>query len=63
MTVPPGRLFGGFVAALVSIPCAAALQLITRELWQGTAPGGPLASDSGAPSGPGSAGPALDRNA
>jgi predicted PurR-regulated permease PerM len=37
-----GGLFGGFVAALLSIPCAATLQIITRELWQATAPGGPL---------------------
>jgi predicted PurR-regulated permease PerM len=37
-----GGLFGGFVAALLSIPCAAALQIIVRELWQATAPGGPL---------------------
>jgi len=25
----------------LSIPCAAALQIIIRELWQATAPGGP----------------------
>src|SRR6266852_28212 len=37
-----GDFFGGFVAALVSIPCAAALQVVVRELWQATAPGGPL---------------------
>jgi hypothetical protein len=30
------------VAALLSIPCAAALQIIVRELWRATAPGGPL---------------------
>jgi hypothetical protein len=40
-----GGLFGAFVAALVSIPCAAALQVITRELWQATAPGGTLSSE------------------
>jgi predicted PurR-regulated permease PerM len=28
-----GGLFGGFVAALLSIPCAAALQVIVREIW------------------------------
>jgi predicted PurR-regulated permease PerM len=28
-----GGLFGAFVAALLSIPCAAALQIIVRELW------------------------------
>jgi predicted PurR-regulated permease PerM len=37
-----GGLFGAFVAALLSIPCAAALQIIVRELWRATAPGGPL---------------------
>jgi predicted PurR-regulated permease PerM len=40
-----GGIFGGFVAALLSIPCAAALQVIVRELWQATAPGGELADD------------------
>jgi len=47
-----GGLFGGFVAALLSIPCAAALQVIVKALWQATAPGGPLGSgpaDPGAP--------------
>jgi predicted PurR-regulated permease PerM len=42
-----GGLFGGFVAALLSIPCAAALQVIARELWQATAPGGPLSGGPG----------------
>jgi predicted PurR-regulated permease PerM len=37
-----GGYFGAFVAALLSIPCAAALQVIVRELWRATAPGGPL---------------------
>jgi predicted PurR-regulated permease PerM len=37
-----GGLFGGFVAALLSIPCAAALQVVVRDLWQATAPGGLL---------------------
>jgi len=32
-----GGLFGGFVAALLSIPCAAALQVIVREIWRATA--------------------------
>ena len=31
-----GGLFGGFVAALLSIPCAAALQVIVREIWRAT---------------------------
>jgi predicted PurR-regulated permease PerM len=32
-----GGTFGGFVAALISIPCAAALQVIIREIWRSTA--------------------------
>ncbi len=40
-----GGFFGGFVAALLSIPCAAALQVIVKELWQATAPGGPLGDE------------------
>jgi predicted PurR-regulated permease PerM len=34
-----GGYFGAFVAALLSIPCAAALQVIVRELWRATEPG------------------------
>jgi hypothetical protein len=30
------------VAALLSIPCAVALQVIVRDVWQATAPGGLL---------------------
>jgi predicted PurR-regulated permease PerM len=37
-----GGFFGGFVAALISIPAAGALQIVARELWQATGPGGPL---------------------
>ena len=33
-----GGVFGGFVAALLSIPCAAALQVVIREIWRATAP-------------------------
>jgi predicted PurR-regulated permease PerM len=44
-----GGLFGAFVAALLSIPCAAALQIIVRELWQATAPGGPLGGGESCP--------------
>jgi len=40
-----GGFFGGFVAALLSIPCAAALQIIVKELWQAAAPGGPPGSE------------------
>jgi len=40
-----GGYFGAFVAALLSIPCAAALQVVVREIWRATAPGGTLAGD------------------
>jgi predicted PurR-regulated permease PerM len=33
-----GGTFGAFVAVLLSIPCAAALQVIIREIWQATEP-------------------------
>jgi predicted PurR-regulated permease PerM len=33
-----GGTFGAFVAVLLSIPCAAALQVIVREIWQATEP-------------------------
>jgi predicted PurR-regulated permease PerM len=36
-----GGIFGGFVAALLSIPCAAALQVVIREIWQATATDSP----------------------
>jgi predicted PurR-regulated permease PerM len=32
-----GGVFGGFVAAMISIPCAAAIQVICREIWRDTA--------------------------
>ena len=35
-----GGVFGSFVAALLAIPAAGALQVIARELWQATAPQG-----------------------
>jgi predicted PurR-regulated permease PerM len=40
-----GGFFGSFVAALLSIPVAGALQVITRELWQATAWPGPPDSE------------------
>jgi predicted PurR-regulated permease PerM len=40
-----GGLFGGFVAALLAIPAAGALQVLVREVWQSTAP--PPAPTSG----------------
>jgi predicted PurR-regulated permease PerM len=33
-----GGVFGGFVAALLAIPAAGALQVLVREAWQATAP-------------------------
>jgi predicted PurR-regulated permease PerM len=41
-----GGVFGGFVAALLSIPCAAALQVIVREIWHATAPESNLSAES-----------------
>jgi predicted PurR-regulated permease PerM len=37
-----GGFFGSFVAALIAIPVAGALQIVAKELWQATGPGGPL---------------------
>jgi len=36
-----GGMFGGFVAALLAIPTAGALQVLVREVWQATAPDEP----------------------
>jgi predicted PurR-regulated permease PerM len=36
-----GGTFGAFVAALIAIPTAGAIQVITREIWQTTAPPDP----------------------
>ena len=33
-----GGIFGAFVGALLAIPAAGAIQVVTRELWQSTAP-------------------------
>jgi predicted PurR-regulated permease PerM len=41
-----GGIFGGFVAALLSIPTAAALQVIIKDIWQATAPGAAEEPDS-----------------
>jgi hypothetical protein len=49
-----GGFFGSFVAALLSIPVAGALQVIARELWQATAWAG--SPDSEPPAEPGLAG-------
>ena len=47
-----GGFFGSFVAALLSIPVAGALQVIARELWQATAWPGPPDSEPPAEPGP-----------
>jgi predicted PurR-regulated permease PerM len=44
-----GGTFGAFVAALIAIPTAGALQVIVREVWQATAP---VVPDTTAPPGP-----------
>jgi hypothetical protein len=47
-----GGFFGSFVAALLSIPVAGALQVIARELWQASAWTGPPGSEPPAGTGP-----------
>jgi hypothetical protein len=39
-----GGIFGGFVAALLAIPTAGALQVLVKEVWQATAPDEPRES-------------------
>jgi predicted PurR-regulated permease PerM len=39
-----GGLSGGFVAALLAIPTAGALQVLVKEVWQATAPEPPRQS-------------------
>jgi predicted PurR-regulated permease PerM len=56
-----GGLAGGFVAALLAIPAAGAIQVVVREIWQATAVQPPAetarsAPGSGAPAGVGQAG-------
>jgi predicted PurR-regulated permease PerM len=48
-----GGIFGAFVAALLAIPSAGAIQVLIRELWQATAAPAVTASGSGAGSGSG----------
>jgi predicted PurR-regulated permease PerM len=45
-----GGTFGAFVAALLAIPAAGALQVVVRELWQASAPP-PVPSGAGGPGG------------
>jgi predicted PurR-regulated permease PerM len=40
-----GGIFGGFVAALLAIPAAGAIQVLIREAWQITAPIQPAEGD------------------
>jgi predicted PurR-regulated permease PerM len=51
-----GGTFGAFVAALISIPAAGAIQVIVRELWRATAPTQPAATGPPGTSTPGSPG-------
>ena len=44
-----GGVFGSFVAALLAVPTAAALQTVIRELWQETAPDGSSLPNNGSP--------------
>jgi predicted PurR-regulated permease PerM len=39
-----GGMFGGFVAALLAIPTAGAVQVLVKEVWQATAPDQPQES-------------------
>jgi predicted PurR-regulated permease PerM len=51
-----GGFFGGFVAALLAIPVAGAMQVISREVWRATGP--PQETTSSADRPPASAAPA-----
>jgi predicted PurR-regulated permease PerM len=42
-----GGVFGAFVAALIAIPTAGAIQVLVRELWQSTDPQQPAAEETG----------------
>jgi hypothetical protein len=59
-----GGFFGSFVAALLSIPVAGALQVIAREVWQATAraesPDSEPSAEPG-PAGPGEQAPETGR--
>jgi predicted PurR-regulated permease PerM len=55
-----GGVFGGFVAALLAIPTAGALQVVATEIWRATAPDNPESPTTtlaSAPGPPGAAGP------
>jgi predicted PurR-regulated permease PerM len=42
-----GGVFGAFVAALIAIPAAGAIQVLVREIWQSTDPQQPAAEETG----------------
>jgi predicted PurR-regulated permease PerM len=44
-----GGLFGAFVAALLAIPAAGALQVLVREIWQATGPSAPPTATEAGP--------------
>jgi hypothetical protein len=44
-----GGIFGAFVAALLSIPAAGAVQVLVREIWQSTGPPQPAAAETREP--------------
>ena len=52
-----GGVFGAFVAALIAIPAAGAIQVLVRELWTATAPPEPAGAAGSGPAGSGPAGP------
>lgn len=56
-----GGIFGAFVAALLAIPAAGALQVMVREVWHATAPAPPRPPV--APAGDDEAGPRPDETA
>ncbi len=41
-----GGIFGAFVGALLAIPAAGAIQVVTREIWQASAPAGVTAGQA-----------------
>jgi predicted PurR-regulated permease PerM len=47
-----GGIFGAFVAALLAIPAAGAIQVLVREIWSATAPPEPAEAAGSAAAGP-----------
>jgi hypothetical protein len=48
-----GGIFGAFVAALLAIPAAGAIQVLVREAWQSTAAPGIIVAGTGGGEGSG----------